>query len=132
MNRLVCSRILFVVTIVASCDVNLGAQTTLPKLFNNRDCQSSFQEHWNTFHDKMQHGDTSAADQERTALAKDLDPFEQAGCVSDLLISANPQPTKKAITSALVARMISAAEKQAGSSESSSGSTNLVSKNFAS
>lgn len=132
MSRLVLTQILFMVAFAAGGDVVLGAQTTLPKLFTNGSCQSDFQENWNTFHAKMQRGDRSAADQARTALIQDLDPFVQPGCVSDLLISANPQSTKNAITSALVALMISTAEKQAGSSVSSSGSTSLVSKNFAS
>src|ERR1035438_1721595 len=112
MNRCVLTRLLCTVAIAVGGDVALGAQTTLPKLFTNGPCQSNFQENWNAFRDKMQQGDTSAADHARTALIQDLDPFVQPGCVSDLLISANPQPTKNAITSALVALMISTAEKQ--------------------
>jgi hypothetical protein len=132
MNRLVLTRILLMAAVAAGGDVVLGAQATLPKLFTNAECQSGFQTQWNAYHDGMQRGDNQAAETAKRLLKDYLNPNEQIGCTSDLFISEFSEIATKEIAKAAVARVVSAAEKQAGSSVSSSGSTNVVSKNFAS
>jgi hypothetical protein len=132
MSRLVSNQILFMVVFAVGGDVVLGAQVTLPKLFNNSFCQSGFQYQWNAYQVAMQHQDRNGAETARRLLKDYLNPNVQAGCVSDLMLGASPEITKKEIVNVAVARFISAVEKQAGSSVSGAGSTNVVSKNFAS
>lgn len=129
MRRLILTRLLCIVATAAGGDIVLNAQT-LPRLFTNEPCQKDFQDQWNAFQAAGKQGPN--ADTAERLLKQDLNPYVQPGCLADLVIGANPQPVKNAIMTSLVARVVSAAEKQAGSSLSSSGSTNLISKNFAS
>jgi hypothetical protein len=133
MNRLKLSLILCLIAMGVGGNIATEAQTIkLPPLFTNSPCQSGFQGQWNAYHDAIQRGDQPAADTARRFLKDYFNPNGQAGCFSDLLLSVSSQTTNKEIGNTAVARFVSAAEKQAGSSVSSSGSTNVVSKNFTS
>jgi len=130
MKRCVLTRPLCAIAILVSGSHFLNAQAKLPQLFTNKPCQDDFQQHWSDFQTAKQQG-KSTDDAERF-LKQDLDPRVQAGCVSDLLITATPDAAKQRIVKDAVGHLVSAVEKQAGSSVSSSGSTNPIAKNFAS
>jgi hypothetical protein len=64
--------------------------------------------------------------------AQFLNLSEQAGCMVNLILTAYPGEVQKALRTQLFLGFVSTAEKQAGSSSSTAGSTDLISKNFTS
>jgi hypothetical protein len=101
-----------------------SAQT--PQLaFSNIQCQQKFDGYRRAY----QHAATEAdRDQARRDMAQLFSFDKQAGCVVSLLLTARPDEAR----GSLVLAFASTAQKQAGSTASTSGSTNLVSKNFTS
>jgi hypothetical protein len=144
MDRIVLARILCGVAISLGGNAVLAAQTALPKLFTNDGCQESFQGNWNNYQShlndyqtaKQQGRNTDDAERlikdDERLLKQDLDPRVQAGCVSDLLARTFSADVDRVIIKNAIGHLVSAVEKQAGSSVSSSGSTNVIPKNFTS
>jgi hypothetical protein len=124
-----------------------GQQQTFPALFTNKWCQgdvaqatedpdkdaaNGFAALWKDFKIAENKNDEAKKTEARRLIGFYLNANQQAGCVADLILRADTKVANQQLVSSMTAQFVSAVEKQAGSAVSSSGTTNVISKNLTS
>ncbi|HVR27082.1 MAG TPA: hypothetical protein VMU26_27625 [Candidatus Polarisedimenticolia bacterium] len=93
--------------------------------FPNGQCEAEFEQYLNDYRNATDDDQRASA---KTSLAQLFDAKTQAGCVVSLILAVYPNQVR----ANLFLGFATVAEKQTGSASSTSGTTNLVSKNFTS
>jgi len=128
--------------LVAAAFAMLSSWATAQQITNEQ-CKEHFVEYRNGYRtatEALQKATTELEKQQalqdqgkyKRLFAQFLNLSEQAGCVVNLILTAYPHEVQQALRTQLFLGFASTAEKQSGSSSSTAGSTDLISKNFTS
>lgn len=118
--------ILIVAIVALCCSAKVSAQAVSPRIsFSNYQCQALFQQYRDQYQKPVSDAERAQAE---VSLGQLFNARTQPGCLVSLILSAYPNQVR----ANLFLGFATAIEKQTGSTSSTSGSTSLVSKNFAS
>jgi hypothetical protein len=118
--------ILTIVIAALCCSSRVSAQAASPRFsFSNYQCQALFQQYRDDYRKATSDAQRTQAE---VSLGQLFNARTQPGCVVSLILAAYPNQVR----ANLFLGFATAVEKQSGSTSSTSGSTSLVSKNFAS
>jgi hypothetical protein len=128
--------------LVAAALAMLPSWATAQQITNEQ-CNQYFVEYRNGYRAATEALNKAATELEKQHARQDQEKYKrlltqffnlsmQAGCMVNLILTAYPQEVQQALRTQLFLGFATTAEKQAGSSSSTAGSTDLISKNFTS